>query len=180
MRIFKYRNTREYKKAARLPLSAYLSYLLVATMVFTGVSFSKFATTASGSDSARVARFSVSAAPASGQAQALSLDLNSATGITSDHYAFTVASDSEVMVAYTVTVDLKTQLPTGVTMTLTLADTGSVEMTKVSDTVYTYSSELVFQDSHNYTLTFTGDPETVTAATTLTGITVTVTAEQMD
>ena len=45
----------EKKKKMRLPLSAYLTYLLVATLLFTGVSFSKFATTSSGEDSARVA-----------------------------------------------------------------------------------------------------------------------------
>lgn len=45
----------EKKNKMRLPLSAYLTYLLVATFLFTGVSFSKFATTSSGEDSARVA-----------------------------------------------------------------------------------------------------------------------------
>lgn len=45
----------EKKNQMRLPLSAYLIYLLVATLLFTGVSFSKFATTTSGEDSARVA-----------------------------------------------------------------------------------------------------------------------------
>lgn len=45
----------EKKNKMRLPLSAYLTYLLVATLLFTGVSFSKFATTSSGEDSARVA-----------------------------------------------------------------------------------------------------------------------------
>lgn len=45
----------EKKNKMRLPLSAYLTYLLVATLLFTGVSFSKFATTSSGEDSARIA-----------------------------------------------------------------------------------------------------------------------------
>lgn len=45
----------EKKNKMHLPLSAYLTYLLVATLLFTGVSFSKFATTSSGEDSARVA-----------------------------------------------------------------------------------------------------------------------------
>lgn len=43
------------KNKLRLPLRAYLSYILLATLLFTGVSFSKFATTSSGQDSARVA-----------------------------------------------------------------------------------------------------------------------------
>lgn len=51
----KRRGKYEKKAKFRLPLSAYLTYLLVATLMFTSVSFSKYATTASGSDSARVA-----------------------------------------------------------------------------------------------------------------------------
>ena len=43
------------KNKLRLPPIAYLTYLLVATLMFSGVSFSKFATTSSGEDSARVA-----------------------------------------------------------------------------------------------------------------------------
>lgn len=39
----------------RLPLSVYLAYLLVATVVMTGVTFSGYITTVSGSDEVRVA-----------------------------------------------------------------------------------------------------------------------------
>ena len=45
----------EKKNKMRLPLSAYLTYMLVATLLFTGVSFSKFATTTVSEDNARVA-----------------------------------------------------------------------------------------------------------------------------
>ena len=45
----------ENKNRMRLPLCAYLTYLLVATLMFSSVSFSKFATTSSSEDSARVA-----------------------------------------------------------------------------------------------------------------------------
>ncbi len=43
------------KKRARLPLSAYLLYLLVATFIFTGVSFSKYATSTTSGDKTRIA-----------------------------------------------------------------------------------------------------------------------------
>ena len=43
------------QKKMRLPLSIYLTYLLAATLLFTGVSYSRYATTASGEASTRVA-----------------------------------------------------------------------------------------------------------------------------
>ena len=43
------------KKKLQLPLRVYLGYILLATLLFTGVSFSKFASTSSGQDGARVA-----------------------------------------------------------------------------------------------------------------------------
>ena len=48
-------NTEKKTKKLQLPLQAYLSYILLATLLFTGVSMSKFATSVSGQDSARVA-----------------------------------------------------------------------------------------------------------------------------
>lgn len=43
------------RKKRRIPLSVYLSYLLVATLLVTGVTFSGYITTATGGDEARVA-----------------------------------------------------------------------------------------------------------------------------
>ena len=45
----------EKAEKRRLLLISYLTYLLIATLLFTGVSFSRFATTSSGEDSVRVA-----------------------------------------------------------------------------------------------------------------------------
>lgn len=45
------------KKHTRLPLHVYLSYLLVAALVFTGVTFSKYVTSTNAGDSARAATF---------------------------------------------------------------------------------------------------------------------------
>lgn len=184
MKFFPVYKKTEKKKAVRLPLSAYLSYLLVATLLFTGVSFSKFATSSSGWDSARVAQFSVTTAVADGQKQELDLDLSTAAETKSDHYTFTVKNDSEVRVAYTVTVTLpsETKLPTGVSMTMTMVDgeDSSVMAATESGGVYTYNSELDFTDSHQWTLTFIGNPTAVTDNMILEGITVAVAAEQID
>lgn len=157
----------------RLPLFTYLAYLMVATTVFTGVTFSGYISTTTGSDTAKVAKFDISTAELT--TEDLSLDLSATTTTESVSYSFTVASSSEIVAAYTVTVTLPSALPTGVTMTMT-----PVALTKVSDTVYTCSSELGFTDIHTWTLTFSGSPETVEADTTLTGIRIGVTAEQID
>jgi len=55
MKLLSSHKKHKNKHKMRLPLSAYLTYLLVATLMFTGVSFSRFATTSSDEDSARVA-----------------------------------------------------------------------------------------------------------------------------
>lgn len=51
------KNASERTKRNRLPIHVYLVYLLVATLVFTGVTFSKYVTSSTGGDSARVAVF---------------------------------------------------------------------------------------------------------------------------
>ncbi len=48
-----------HRKKRRIPLSVYLSYLLIVTLVATGVTFSAYVTRISGADSARVAKFLV-------------------------------------------------------------------------------------------------------------------------
>lgn len=48
------------QKSKRPPIFVYVMYLLVATVVFTGVTFSSYISTAMGQDTARVARFEVS------------------------------------------------------------------------------------------------------------------------
>lgn len=117
----KFLHNRERKAAEtaekfRLPLSAYLSYLLVATLLFTGVSFSKFASAAEGSDTASVAKFSVDAAAY--EDNTLTMDCKSIINAGADSYIFTVTSDSEVTVSYDVVITLEKALPEGVNMTL--------------------------------------------------------------
>lgn len=52
-----HKNISEKKKRIRLPVHVYLLYLLVATLIVTGVTFSKYLTSTNAGDSARVAAF---------------------------------------------------------------------------------------------------------------------------
>lgn len=49
------------KKETKIPMHVYVGYLLILTLVFTGVSFAKFATSGDAADTAKVAAFSVTA-----------------------------------------------------------------------------------------------------------------------
>jgi len=51
----------ECQRKRRIPLSVYLGYLLIVTLVVTGVTFSSYVTQTTGEDSARVAKFVVTA-----------------------------------------------------------------------------------------------------------------------
>lgn len=52
-----YKNISEKKKRIRLPVHIYLLYLLAATLIFTGVTFSKYLVSTNAGDSARVVTF---------------------------------------------------------------------------------------------------------------------------
>ena len=87
----------ETGKKFRLPLSAYLSYLLVACLLVMGVTFSGYVSSAGGSDSARVAKFEVtqdgdmltttlSAAMAPGDSKSWTVEVVNDSETTIDHY----------------------------------------------------------------------------------------------
>lgn len=90
-----YQGRYEYKKPRRAPLWQYLCYLLVATVLFTGVTISSYRSTASAEDSARVAKFAVTA---SGADQTFELS----PGGESQQYSFTVKNTGEVTIRYQV------------------------------------------------------------------------------
>ena len=178
MNIFHDADKRKRLYWLKMPLHVYLSYLLVATFLFTGVSFSKYASTASGRSGARVAAFSVSA---SGEASAaLVLEVLSEEQV-SDSYSFTVTGNSEVAVRDIVTVTLPEMLPNGITMTMTV---NSVEVSPETDgRVYKFSRDLAFgADQHLWTLSFTADPGAleITETFELDGISIYVDAIQIN
>ena len=84
-------NTRNKPARRRLPLAVYLAFLLVAALAFTGASFASYKTVATGSDSARVARFVVTAV-----SDEKEMNLTVGETQTDNVYSFTVKSDIEV------------------------------------------------------------------------------------
>lgn len=101
----KYQGKHVTKRSRRVPLSVWLAYLLVATLIATGVTFSGYVTEAQGSDSARVAKFEVSEIT-SGETTLLLLDLDTTQvvgpGMTMEH-PIVVKNNSEVAIRYTLT-----------------------------------------------------------------------------
>lgn len=92
------------KKKFRLPISAYLLYLLLVSVLLTGVSLSKYVASTEGIDSARVAKFDVSLSGGS----SVSLEAEG-----SQTQTLTVKNDSEVSVRCSL---VAANVPAGVTV----------------------------------------------------------------
>lgn len=177
-------NTRNKPARQRLPLAVYLAFLLVAALAFTGASFASYKTVATGSDSAMVARFVVTAIPETNQSENLTLDSSNPSA----EYRFTVSNNyggkvNETATKYSIVVTLPAALPNGVTMTLTCGtDTTAIANTQSGNT-YTFSDDnMLFSAadarSDIYTLTFAA--QSSAESDTLEGIKITVNAEQVD
>lgn len=155
-------------KKPRLPL--YRLYyavvlLLVAvsgTSMWTTTTLAKYVTSSSGSDSARVARFAVSAEPSKGQAAKIELD---ASGEKTGSYTFTVSNSTdkgvnETATGYDVVVTFQKKL-TGVTLTLKNGNNTFSPTPSNEDKTYTFKGVGEFaaaeEKTHNLTLTFTVD-----------------------
>lgn len=174
----------EKKAKARLPLSAYLIYLLIASTIFTGISFSKFASSQTVNGDAKVAFVSMDAGVNDGQSDTLRIDTTTGTGADAvANYGFYIENrSSEVAMRYKIIVELPSALPTG--MTLTVADgAGQACACTTSGNVYTFTGTSEFaagvEARHAYTLTFTGDSSLIGAGA-FENILVSVTAEQID
>lgn len=173
-------NTRGTHKRRRLPAAVYLCYLLVAVLAFTGASVAGYKTENSGDDSARVARFEVTAAPVEGQSTEFTL--NSTTK--SDNYRFTVTNGSETAVSY----DVVVKVPEGKTMpkgvTVSLSNDGTTFSSQVDTTgrVYTFSNAGKFEAASQaeQTLTLTFAAGTGASSGSVSGISVDVVATQID
>lgn len=149
-------NTRGTHKRRRLPAALYLCYLLVAVLAFTGASVAGYKTENSGDDSARVARFEVTAAPVNGQSTEFTL--NSMTK--SDNYRFTVTNGSETAVSYDVVVTVPggQTMPNGVTVSLKNGETAVRRADGETGRVYTFPNagrfEAAIPAEQTLTLTF--------------------------
>lgn len=178
-------NTRGTHKRRRLPAALYLCYLLVAVLAFTGASVAGYKTENSGNDSARVARFEVTAAPVEGQRTAFKLD---ATHL-SDSYSFTVTNGSgenvtETAVSYDVVVTVPDgkSLPNGVTVSLKNGDATVSGQVDTTGRVYTFPNAGTFEAASQaeQTLTLTFAAGSGASSGSVSGISVDVVATQID
>ena len=174
-------NTRNKPARRRLPLAVYLTFLLVAALAFTGASFASYKTVATSSDSARVARFVVTAAKSEGQREDLTLD----SANTSATYTFTVSNNkdgkvNETATKYDVVVTFSKEL-TGVTLTLKNGNK-DITGTTTDNVTYTFKDVGTFAagttQEHNLTLTFAANADA--ASGSWSNIKITVNAEQVD
>lgn len=156
----------KYCRRRKLPVATYLVYLLIATFLFTGVSFSKYATTASGSDEARVAAFDFAfvLTGSGNQSEVVAVDTYPGMDKT---YTVKVTDKSEVAMKYKVTAEnLTGNTPIAVAL-------------EHNDTAYggnylTESGDLTLKltwDSKNNAASYAGEVD---------AIRITVTAEQID
>lgn len=132
-----------------LPLSAYLSYLLLAVFLLSGVTFSRYITSTEDGAVGRSAKFEVEIG-----SQAKDLYINVNEDKLTDNFDFSVKSNSEVSAYYDIIIDLKTTLPEGLTVKLNTLDADSIE-----NNVYTFRRVGEFapldSEEHNHSLIFT-------------------------
>lgn len=171
---------KEKKSKKRLPLQAYLAYLLVCTFLLGGVSFSRYITSANGSDRARVAAGVVTVSYNSDNTN-MKMERPADDGTQTENFQFSVSNSvSEVAIRYDVVVTLDQPLGTGVTMTLD-GHTGTAE----ADHTYIFSDTGTFmsgeQSTRTHSLSFAGDFSSVPPGTDDTyNIQITIRSQQID
>lgn len=156
-----------------------LAYLLVCTMLATGLSFSRYAVADSDSDAAQVAAGALRVSGSGNE----TFDLDCNKGTTSQSYSFTVhnrdgGKTSQAAIEYDIVVGLSQALPDGVTMTLD-GHTGSGSGTKYTFSGGTFAAGS--SDSNTHTLTITADADEVMGSSAYhLDLTISVLAEQVD
>lgn len=167
------------KGGLHLPLHVYLAYLLVCTFLLTGVSFSRYISSANGSDSARVAAGGITVNYSDNTNIELVQPTDPDNQTETAEFSFTVSnSASEVAIRYDLVLTLDQALPDGVTMAL-----DGRPCSGNSNNTYTFSKAGEFEagetQTKTHTLTFSGDYLTIQEQSTRT-ITIAVCAEQID
>ena len=100
-------NNTTTKQKWKLPLPVLLTYLIVVTLVATGVSLSAYVTTADGMDAARVAKFEININGENNE-EILKQNFTAQIKPGGNIGKFEIVNNSEVAVDYVVTVDSKT------------------------------------------------------------------------
>ncbi len=92
------------KQKFHLPLSAWLSYLVAATLLFGSVSLAKYTASTTDGDGARVAKFEVAATVNEDSIHTNKITLNLVEREETESYSFLVSNNSEVVVRYKIIV----------------------------------------------------------------------------
>lgn len=164
-----------------LPLSVWLSYLLVCTLLLTGVSFARYTVTNSGDDTARAAAGQVTVDWTDNTNITL---VASSTDEAAENYTFHVSNnDSEVAIQYDVVVTVEEPSLEGVTMTLD--NTSCTQYYQDADkAVYEFSGAGIFAanvyNTNEHTLTFADNSGNSTSGTKKYTIQIAVRAQQID
>lgn len=169
-------NAREKKNKMRLPLSVYLTYLLAATLLFTGISFSKFAATASGESSARVAVMAMNT-------EVEPANVLIAPGETAEITVILTNKEDdkvcEVAQVYSMSVETLTQ-----NMNLSCVyskDDGTAETLAESDTATgTFDAGVEQSVTYKVKITWNGGAQPASSAFEVDGLKISVKAEQID
>lgn len=141
----------ERQKKRRIPLSVYLGYLLIITLVVTGVTFSGYVTRTTGEDSARVAKFVVTANSVETQEIVFS-DLIPGDTQT---WEFTVDFDCEVAAQCKMLLTSTDNLP----LKYTLTHDGETEDVTLSVLLDIYQVAAGYNGTQTFTLTATWDKD---------------------
>ncbi len=180
------------KSNQKTPVVFRLGIILLCCMLFStylmGNLYARYTTTASGSDSARVAKFKVGS-EFSDEDSHVNVDLRffDATKI-SDTITVEISSESEVAVRYNVTVTVP-ELMTYDWLQISLERNGTSVTPTRNNNVYTFSAETIAPNdsaSHTYNLTFRindtyiGNPPADLADVIDGNVTITVHSEQID
>ena len=172
----------KHKPAARsrfrLPIQAYLAYLLIGASLLTGMSFARYITTDGGADSARVAAGTIKVTYDE-NTTAIEMTRPENDNFETDSFQFHVSNpNSEVAIRYDVIVSLNEPLPNGVTMQMDGTD-GSTDDQKT----FTFENAGVFSagtpETQDHTLSFIGDYRIISQKSTRT-IALSVLAEQIN
>lgn len=157
-----------------LPMRSLIVYLLILVVMTTSVTFSSYLTSATGGDSARVARYSVDIISGND----VTIDGKKIDAETSSaNYVFTVQNHSEVAVSYTLTLKTKKTLPEG--FTLTIGETS--HSTDAATTVFEFPGGSIGPNaSQEVTLTVTATLDAFTTDFTAENLQITVDARQIN
>lgn len=155
------------KKNFTLPLSVWLGYLLIATLITGSVTLARYTATTSGDGVMRVASISVSAYMVGGQKELTLTNEN-------NECRFEVKNNSDVSVKYNVIVG---NVPNGVNVELTVNNVTVEFSTVESGTLISSANELSIGKTQTCTLVFTTDGEVQSGEN---GVSVQVRFEQAD